>query len=316
MKDKIIQTQLAIKLIKDSFEKILSKKLKLIRVSAPIIVKKDSQLNDYLGLDKKPITFFSQFLNEDIEIVQSLAKWKRLALYRYNFAPGEGLYTDMNAIRPNEELDETHSFYVDQWDWEKVIRKDEISQSTLHDYVKNIYVAILKTYKKLIKKFKSYKIEKMPKDVFFTTSKELEEKYPNLSPSKREDEIAKEKKVVFVEKIGYNLNNGFPHSNRAFDYDDWNLNGDLIIYHEKLKKAFELSSMGIRVTKDSLIRQKEEKNSDIKLEGKYYELVLNDKIFTIGGGIGQSRLCQFLLNKKHIGEVQASIWKNDDINLL
>ncbi len=316
MKDKIIQTQLAIKLIKDSFEKILSKKLKLIRVSAPIIVKKDSQLNDYLGLDKKPITFFSNFLNEDIEIVQSLAKWKRLALYRYNFTPGEGLYTDMNAIRPNEELDETHSFYVDQWDWEKVIRKNEISQSTLHDYVKNIYVAILKTYKKLIKKFKSYKIKKLPKDVFFITSKDLEKKYPNLTPSKREDEIAKEKKVVFIEKIGYNLNNGFPHSNRAFDYDDWNLNGDLIIYHEKLKKAFELTSMGIRVTKDSLIRQKEIKNSDIKLEGKYYELVLSDKIFTIGGGIGQSRLCQFLLNKKHIGEVQASIWKNDDINLL
>lgn len=317
MEDEIIKTQLAIKLIKDEFQKRLSKKLNLLRVSAPLIVKKNSKLNDYLGLEEKPITFYSKYLDEEIEIVQSLAKWKRLALYRYNFKPGYGIYTDMNAIRPNENLDNTHSFYVDQWDWEKVIRKDELNNLTLESYVRKIYQAIFATYKALVRKYPKYKIKNMKKDVFFTTSEKLEKMYPELLPSQREDEIAREKNVVFIEKIGYNLEDGKPHSIRAFDYDDWNLNGDLIIYHQKLNKAIEISSMGIRVNSKSLIKQKEYKQKDIPLNSKYYELVLSDKLFTIGGGIGQSRLCQYLLNKEHIGEVQASIWENcENINLL
>lgn len=311
--NKIEVLQKHIKLIKDFFERELSKSLNLLRVSAPMLLFKDDKLNDYLGIKEKPISFKSKYLKKEIEVIQSLAKWKRLAIKRYEIPPYRGLYTDMNAIRPNEILDKTHSFYVDQWDWELHITEKDLNLDFLKDVASKIYDTIIKTYNMVITVDSSYKKEvKLPKELYFISSNDLYKLYPKLTPSEREFEIAKKHRAVFITKIGYNLPNGKPHSIRAYDYDNWDLNGDLIMYHEKIKDALELSSMGIRVSKDELINQAKIKGIKINQNIPYYDLVLNNKNYTIGGGIGQSRLCQYLLNKLHIGEVQASLWDKEN----
>ena len=312
--NKIIKRQILIKYIKDNFEKLLAKKLNLIRVSAPLMVLKDSMLNDDLGIDKQGISFTSKALNQEVEIIQSLAKWKRMALYKYNFDNHRGLYTDMNAIRANDPIDNTHSLYVDQWDWEMVITKSEYNLEYLKSIVNKIYQVIKKMNKLLYKiaKDKNY-YKHLPKDIYFISADELYNKFPNLSPKERENKIAKEYKVVFIYKIGYNLLDNKPHSQRAFDYDNWNLNGDIIVYHDSLDEALELSSMGIRVDSSELERQALYLNKEINYQIDYYQLIKNETLpLTIGGGIGQSRLCQYFLNTPHIGMVQASIFSKED----
>lgn len=314
--NKIIKRQILIKYIKDNFEKLLARKLNLIRVSAPLLVLKNSNLNDDLGLKDSGIVVHSKALNEDIEIIQSLAKWKRMALYKYNFPKLTGLYTDMNAIRINDPVDKTHSLYVDQWDWEQVITKDEYNLDYLKLIVKKIYDVIKLMNKKLVSFSKDKKYQKkLPKEITFISANELYNLYSNLDSKLREDEIAREKGVVFIYQIGHNLANGESHSNRAFDYDNWDLNGDLIAYSNSLNEAIELSSMGIRVTKAELIKQAAIKNISIDFNKEYYQLLNNETLpLTIGGGIGQSRLCQYLLDVPHIGMVQASIFSEEDRN--
>ena len=317
-------TQVAIKLIKDNFENQLAKKLNLTRVSAPLFVMKSSGLNDYLNGYERPVTFDALSFTGDVEIVQSLAKWKRCALARYNFPVGSGLYTDMNAIRRDEELDNIHSMYVDQWDWEKIITHNDRKLSYLKKTVKSIYSVILSIANKVNKKYPSL-IYDLPKEIFFITTQELYDLYPNLTSKERENEITKLHKAVFLLKIGGKLKNGSPHDGRAADYDDWNLNGDLLLWHEALGIALEVSSMGIRVDEVSLVKQLEMKNEMFKLNNSYCQSLIKKELpYTIGGGIGQSRLCMYFLKKKHIGEVQASLWpewmveenKNENIILL
>ena len=317
-------TQVAIKLIKDNFENQLAKKLNLTRVSAPLFVMKSSGLNDYLNGYERPVTFDALSFTGDVEIVQSLAKWKRCALARYNFPVGSGLYTDMNAIRRDEELDNIHSMYVDQWDWEKIITHKDRKLSYLKKTVKSIYSVILGIANKVNKKYPSL-IYDLPKEIFFITTQELYDLYPNLTSKERENEITKLHKAVFLLKIGGKLKNGSPHDGRAADYDDWNLNGDLLLWHEALGIALEVSSMGIRVDEVSLVKQLEMKNEMFKLNNSYCQSLIKKELpYTIGGGIGQSRLCMYFLKKKHIGEVQASLWpewmveenKNENIILL
>ena len=304
-------TQVAIKLIKDNFENKLGKKLNLTRVSAPLFVMKSSGLNDYLNGFERPVTFDALSFEGDVEIVQSLAKWKRCALSRYNFDCGTGLYTDMNAIRRDEELDAIHSMYVDQWDWEKIIRKEDRKLSYLKATVRKIYSAILAIAKDVNKNYSCLTYD-LPKEIFFITTKELEKLYPNLSGKERETAITKEHKAVFLMQIGVPLTNKLPHDGRAADYDDWRLNGDLLLWHEPLNIALEVSSMGIRVDEVSLVKQLKAKNELYKLENDYCKALINKELpYTIGGGIGQSRLCMFFLKKAHIGEVQASLWPTD-----
>ena len=282
----LVDTQIAIKLIKDTFERELAKELDLMRVSAPL------------------------FVEPNTEIVQSLAKWKRYALKKYDI---DGLYTDMNAIRRFEDLDNMHSLYVDQWDWERRLLPEERNVKTLKRIVKKIYKAFLKTYRLLIKKYPELSND-FPKDITFVTTKQLEAKYPNLSRKERENAIAKEYGVVFLMQIGANLKDGKPHDGRAADYDDWKLNGDILLWYEPLQIAFEISSMGIRVNKDSLIKQLKAKGEMSKVNLPYHQSILNEDLpLSIGGGIGQSRLCMYLLKKIHIGEVQSSYWPEEDI---
>ena len=307
------ETEVAIKLVKDSFEKELAKNLNLLRVSAPLFVKPSTGLNDNLNGYEKAVGFT---LNENgtyLEVVQSLAKWKRYALKKYGFEVGSGLYTDMNAIRPFEELDNMHSCYVDQWDWEKVIKKEDRNFDTLKKTVNSIYDALLKTEETLVKSFPALKQE-LPKDVKFLTTTELEEMYPTLSRKERENEICKKYKAVFLMQIGGKLKDGMPHDGRAADYDDWSLNGDILLWYEPLQIAFEISSMGIRVNKDSLVKQLKAKGEMGKFALAYHQMVINEQLpLSIGGGIGQSRLCMYLLKKVHIGEVQSSYWPEEDI---
>ena len=304
----LFDTQVAIKLIKDTFENKLAKKLNLTRVSAPLFVMKSSGLNDYLNGYERPVSFDALGFNGDVEIVQSLAKWKRCALARYNFPTGYGLYTDMNAIRRDEELDAIHSMYVDQWDWEKIITKEDRKISYLKKVVRNIYSVILSIAKDVNKNYPSLTHD-LPKEIFFITTKELEQMYPTMTSKERENAITKEKKAVFLMQIGIPLSNKLPHDGRAADYDDWRLNGDLLLWHEPLNIALEVSSMGIRVDENSLIKQLKAKNEMFKLENEYCKAILNKELpYTIGGGIGQSRLCMYFLKKVHIGEVQASLW--------
>lgn len=313
--NKIIKVQTKIKLIKDFFERRLAKNLNLVRVSAPMLVFKNSMLNDYLGIKESPISFKSSIYNMEIEIVQSLAKWKRLAIHNYKIPVYSGIYTDMNAIRPNETLDNTHSFYVDQWDWELRIGKEDLNQTFLKNIVLKIYKSIRETYNKLVRKNKNLKKSfKLPKEPFFISSEELHRQYPEFTTERREIEIVKKHKVVFLTAIGHNLPNEKPHSVRAFDYDNWNLNGDILVYHEPLDIALELSSMGIRVDSAALENQAKLKEATFDKNLPYYNLVLNNLNYTIGGGIGQSRLCQYLLNKSHIGEVQAALWDKENEN--
>lgn len=302
----LIETQSAIKYLKDKFEDLLSKKLNLVRVSAPLFVKKDTGLNDNLNGVEETVSF--SINGETIEIVQSLAKWKRYALGKYNFPKDTGLYTDMNAIRKDEEVDFIHSIYVDQWDWEMIITEDQRNYEFLQKIVRKIYSAIYKLEEHISAKYPSLE-RKLPDDIKFVSTKELEELYPNLSRKEREDAITRKYKAVFLYQIGWKLNDGLPHDGRAADYDDWNLNGDILVYYELYDMALELSSMGIRVNKDSLVKQLKEKGELSKLDNEYCQDIINDRIpLTIGGGIGQSRLCMYMLKKAHIGEVQVSIW--------
>ena len=306
----LVDTQKAIKLVKDTFESELAKELKLMRVSAPLFVEPSTGLNDNLSGYEKAVGFVVNQNDKDLEIVQSLAKWKRYALNKYNI---DGLYTDMNAIRRFEELDNLHSLYVDQWDWERRLTKEQRNVRTLKTVVKRIYKAFVKTHNKLVKQYPALECE-LSKDVAFITTKELEKLYPNLSRKERENEICKKCGTVFLMQIGNKLKDGQPHDARAADYDDWKLNGDILLWYEPLQIAFELSSMGIRVDSTSLVKQLKAKKEEYKLEMPYHQSILNETLpLSIGGGIGQSRLCMFLLKKVHIGEVQSSYWPEEDI---
>ena len=309
----ILQTEIAIKLVKDTFERELAQKLHLTRVSAPLFVRKNSGINDDLNGVERPVSFDISDIGEEVEIVHSLAKWKRLALKRYNFGPNTGLYTDMNAIRRDEELDNLHSVYVDQWDWEKIITPETRNEETLRHTVRRVMRALKETEEALhranpeVEPFISEKVT-------FLTSQELLDRYPGLSPKERENAAAKEYGTIFVMGIGGALSDGKPHDGRAPDYDDWALNGDILIWYPVLDRAVELSSMGIRVNEESLRRQLALAGCPERAKLPFHEMLLNGKLpLTIGGGIGQSRLCMVLLHKAHIGEVQASIWDDETL---
>ena len=312
----VYETQRAIKFIKDTFEKELAKKLDLLRVSAPLFVSSKSGLNDGLSGVERPIGFVVPELNEEVEIVHSLAKWKRMALSKYDIYLHKGLYTDMNAIRKDEIPDYIHSIYVDQWDWESSLLEEERTYSYLKKVVRKIYSLIYKLSLQVEKKYPSLK-SSLPKEITFISTKELEKRYPNLSRKEREDAICRDYGAVFLYQIGEKLKDGLPHDARAADYDDWKLNGDILVYYPLYDMALELSSMGIRVNKDRLIKQLKAKGEEYKLENDYCKSILNDEIpLSIGGGIGQSRLCMYLLQKAHIGEVQVSIWDKEEVEKL
>lgn len=309
-------TQIAIKLLKDTFEDKLAEALNLYRVSAPIFVLASSKLNDELGETNKCVSFTTNNIKDDsIEIVQSLAKWKRTALSKYGFNTYEGIYTDMNAIRRNETMDNLHSIYVDQWDWEKIILNKDRTLNYLYSTVNLIISALKETEDILLNSYPTLERTISNNKCFFITSQELLNKYPDISPNEeRETKICKEHKIVFVSKIGFPLSDGKPYGIRSSDYDDFNLNGDLLVYSSTLNKAVEISSMGIRVDSKSLKEQLSFSNELNKLNYKYYQDIISNKLpLTIGGGIGQSRLCLLMLNKMHIGEVQASLWDEKNI---
>ncbi|MGB7595311.1 MAG: aspartate--ammonia ligase [Erysipelotrichaceae bacterium] len=305
----IRETELAIKLIKDFFEHDLASKLNLTRVSAPLFVRPKTGLNDNLNGVERPVAFEVKCIDEEkVEVVHSLAKWKRNALKRYGFNVGEGLYTDMNAIRRDEDTDNLHSIYVDQWDWEKSIRKEDRTEAKLKDIVNKIY-KVLKDTELLVQTRYPHIKPILPHTIHFITSQQLEDKYPALSPKQREDKICEEMKAVFIQNIGGLLESGIKHDGRAPDYDDWQLNGDILVWNPLLECAFELSSMGIRVDEESLDRQLALAGCDDRRALPYHQDLLNKRLpYSIGGGIGQSRLCMFFLRKAHIGEVQASVW--------
>ena len=307
-----MESQRAIKKIKDFFQQELAYGLKLRRVSAPLFVAPETGLNDNLNGVERTVSFTVRDMDEkEVEIVQSLAKWKRMALGRYGFKPGTGLYTDMNAIRRDEELDNLHSIYVDQWDWEKVIRKEDRNTEYLHEVVVTLYNA-LKNLNDFVNRHYNELRTDLPNEIFFITSQELEDMYPDLDPRAREDAITREKRAVFIEKIGGQLASGQKHDGRAPDYDDWELNGDIILWSDILQQAFEISSMGIRVDEEAMDRQLRIAGADDRREMDFHKMILNKELpYTIGGGIGQSRLCMYFLRKAHIGEVQASIWPRD-----
>ena len=309
----LIETEVAIKFIKDTFEKELAKALNLTRVSAPLFVQPESGLNDNLNGYERAVRFDVLSLKKEVEIVQSLAKWKRMALGKYGFTQGTGLYTDMNAIRRDEDLDRLHSVYVDQWDWEKIITKEERRLSYLKKVVRQIYKVFLKVSNAVNKKYPALE-NVLPKEITFLSTLELEKAYPNLPRKEREHEAAKKYGAIFLYKIGWPLKDGKPHDGRAADYDDWKLNGDIILWSPVLNSSVELSSMGIRVDKDSLVKQLKKKKEMDKLSTPYCQDVINERLpLTIGGGIGQSRICMFFLKKAHIGEVQSSIWSEECI---
>jgi aspartate--ammonia ligase len=318
------ETEEAINYIKRSFQINLAKALNLKRVSAPVVVLSRTGINDYLTGTEKPISFCVEDLKEQAEIVQSLAKWKRLALADYCFKHGEGLYTDMNAIRPNEQLDNLHSIYVDQWDWERVINDQERNLEFLALIVERIYKVIKEEERKICRRYRRLPGPFLPEEISFIHSEELEERFPGLAPSEREDIICKEKKAVFITGIGTRLKSGKPHDGRAADYDDWStatgegkrgLNGDILVWYPPLDCAFELSSMGIRVDKESLLIQLKIKGEMDKADLYFHKRLLQGHMpLSIGGGIGQSRLCMLYLRKAHIGEVQSSIWPDEMID--
>jgi len=312
----LLDTETAIKFVKDTFETDLALKLHLTRVSAPLFVFPKTGLNDNLNGYERRVEFDIKNIPDKVEIVQSLAKWKRNALARYGFVCHTGLYTDMNAIRRDEDLDTMHSAYVDQWDWEKIISKEDRNIDYLKKTVCDIYDVIKTLEHKVSNRFPRLYTE-LPDEIKFITTQELEDMYPNLEPSQREKEIVKKYKAVFLMQIGGKLKSGIPHDGRAADYDDWDLNGDIIFYYDVLDIAFEVSSMGIRVDEKSIVKQLKEKNEEFKMTNPYVSDILNGRLpLTIGGGVGQSRLCMFMLRKAHIGEVQSSIWPDEDIELL
>ena len=305
-------TQVAIKVVKDYFQKALTTRLNLLRVTAPLFVTPQSGLNDNLNGVERPVSFGIKEQDEaQAEIVHSLAKWKRYALKKYGFSHGEGLYTDMNAIRRDEDTDNIHSIYVDQWDWEKIIYKEERTVETLQNVVKNVYKALKATETYMSLQY-DYIEEILPKEIFFVTTQELEDMYPDCTPKEREYHIAKLKGAVFIMQIGDKLASGEKHDGRAPDYDDWTLNGDIIVYYPVLDIALELSSMGIRVDEEALASQLEKAGCPQRSELPFQKAILEKKLpYTIGGGIGQSRICMFYLRKAHIGEVQASLWPEE-----
>ena len=306
-------TQIGIKYIKDNFENMLAKKLNLIRVSAPMLVTSNSKLNDYLTGKEKPITFSAKDIDSKIEIVHSLAKWKRDALSRYDLGSYCGIYTDMNAIRKDEKLDNIHSIYVDQWDFEIKITKEDRNLDYLFNKVKDIYSVILSIEKKIHSLYPAL-TNTLNKNITFISTSQLLSMYPKLSKEEREKEIVKKYGSVFLYQIGWDLENNLPHEYRAPDYDDWNYNGDIIVYDKINDSGIELSSMGIRVDSNSLVKQLEKRNRTDLLTSSYSKDIIENKLpLTYGGGIGQSRLCMLLLEKKHIGEVQASIWSDKEI---
>ena len=306
------ETERAIKFIKDTFQHEIIAALNLQRISAPLFVRPESGLNDNLNGVERPVNFDAPCIGgKNLEIVHSLAKWKRMTLARYGFGVGEGLYTDMNAIRRDEDVDNLHSMYVDQWDWEAVIDKKDRTMETLKDYVTKIYSAMKSTQTRVCQKYNCIE-NNFPKEITFITTQELEDMYPELTPKEREDKILREKKAVFLMQIGKVLTSGEKHDGRAPDYDDWELNGDSLLYYPLLDMAYELSSMGIRVDEDTLMAQIKATGCEDRLELEFHKKLLNKELpYTIGGGIGQSRLCMFMLGKAHIGEVQASIWPDE-----
>jgi len=304
----LLETEAAIKLVKDTFETFLSGELFLTRVSAPLFVLRSQGLNDNLNGVERPVYFDILETGEIVEVVQSLAKWKRYALGLYGFEPGKGLYTDMNAIRRDEICDPLHSIYVDQWDWEKVIQTEDRTVEFLQNIVKKIYISILDTANRVRLLYPSLE-SSLPEEITFVTSQELEDEFPELTPEQREYNAVKRFGAIFVMQIGAKMKSGIKHGGRAPDYDDWTLNGDIVVYNPILDCAFELSSMGIRVDKTALLNQLKEEKMEERLSLPFHKMLMEDKLpLTIGGGIGQSRLCMLLLNKAHIGEVHASVW--------
>lgn len=302
-------TQRAIRYIRETFQDEFGAQLNLSRLSAPMFVEKSTGLNDNLNGIEQPVSFTMQDMGDSqIEIVHSLAKWKRVALKRYGFNLHEGLYTNMNAIRKDEDLDNFHSAYVDQWDWEKVITKEERTLDTLKQTVRQIFKVIKHMEHEVWYKFPEA-VHHLPDEIHFITTQELEDRFPDLTPRKRENAITQELGCVFLMQIGGALKSGKRHDGRAPDYDDWQLNGDILFWYEPLKQAIEISSMGIRVDAESMQRQLKIADAEDRLSLPYHQMVLHEEVpFTIGGGIGQSRLCMLLLGKAHVGEVQAALW--------
>lgn len=306
------ETQVAIKVVKDFFQNLLAERLNLLRVSAPLFVDPSTGMNDNLNGVERPVSFDIRDQNGRIgEVVQSLAKWKRYALKKYGFGVGEGLYTDMSAIRRDEITDNIHSIYVDQWDWEKVIRREDRNIEFLKSVVRSVYRVLQKTEKYMSIRY-DYIEEILPEDIFFVTTRELEEMFPDNTPKEREYYITQAKGAACIMQIGDRLENGEPHDGRAPDYDDWALNADILVYYPVLDIALELSSMGIRVDAKSLSEQLKKAGCEERANLPFQKAILNDELpLTIGGGIGQSRLCMFFLRKAHIGEVQCSLWPDD-----
>jgi len=308
-----IEAQVAIKFIKDTFERKLAETLNLTRVSAPLMVPSDTGVNDMLNGYERPVEFEVKETHRNMQIIQSLAKWKRIALKKYGFEPHAGLYTDMNAIRRDEDTDNIHSIYVDQWDWEKIIKKEDRTMDFLKKTVEDIYEVFKITEEALINAYPEKKLERtLPGKISFITSQELENLYPEKSPKERENIIAKEKGAIFISQIGKKLKSGVSHDGRSPDYDDWELNGDILLWYAPLNIALELSSMGIRVDKNSLEKQLKEAGAENRRELLYHKMLLNDELpLTIGGGLGQSRICMYFMKAVHIGEVQSSVWPEE-----
>lgn len=312
----LYDTQIGIKTVKDFFQNLLAERLHLLRVSAPLFVEPSSGLNDNLNGVERPVAFDIKYQDgAEAEIVHSLAKWKRYALQKYGFSHGEGLYTDMNAIRRDEETDNIHSIFVDQWDWEKIIHRNERTLEVLQDTVRIVYKVLRKTEKYMSIRY-DYIEELLPHDIFFVTTQELATMFPDATPKEREYYIAKAKGAVCIMQIGDVLEDGKPHDGRAPDYDDWALNADIVVYYPVLDIALELSSMGIRVDREALLSQLDKAGCPERAALPFQKAIIEEKLpFTIGGGIGQSRICMFFLRKAHIGEVQCSIWPQDTLTL-
>lgn len=318
-------TERAIKSVKDTFQRNLAEALNLLRVTASLTVRSGVGLNDDLSGVEKPVSFFVKSLDARVEIVHSLAKWKRMKLGQMKMSAGEGIYTDMNALRPDERLDNIHSIYVDQWDWERVVTPADRNLDYLRNTVKEIYKALKNTELQICELYPQLSPQ-LPDDIHFVHSEELLNLYPNLSAKEREDAVTKEYGAVFIIGIGGLLSNGEKHDDRASDYDDWSsrnndgyygLNGDILLWNDLLGHAFEISSMGIRVDGEALLRQTELRGDTHKLDSEFHRALLQGELpLTIGGGIGQSRLCMYLLHKAHIGEVQSSVWSREDRELL
>ena len=309
--DNVENTEKAIKLVKDMFQQNLSAQLALLRVTAPMVVLSGTGINDDLNGVERKVHFTMKEIGGEAEVVQSLAKWKRMALMRYGFKEGSGLYTDMSALRRDDDADNLHSIYVDQWDWEKVITANERTLDFLKQTVISIVRAVCATHLTVKASYPELKFMTC-ETPFFITSQELEDLYPQLTPHERENEITRQKKTVFIMQIGDTLKSGARHDGRAPDYDDWRLNGDLLMWSDVLNRAIELSSMGIRVDERSLTEQLKKSGCEDRMKYEYHQMIANGTLpLTIGGGIGQSRLCMLILEKAHIGEVQSSVWSED-----